>query len=154
MTTDLREAVARAIHEEYLRYRARHPIQSDPSAAAWDELPEELKESNRRQADNIIVKLDRIGCRVHWVTGREVVRLRMTRREIETLAEMEHTRWREERCRAGWRPGRIRNSRRKISPYLTPWGELADEVRELDRELVRRIPDILARAGLEIERAK
>ncbi|MBA7640533.1 hypothetical protein ES703_48202 [subsurface metagenome] len=41
---------------------------------------------------------------------------------------------------------------KKTSPYLVGWSELPDNVKERDRELVRQIPEFLAKVGLEIHR--
>ena len=42
----------------------------------------------------------------------------------------------------------------KISPYLVPWCDLTDEVREWDRQTVRALPDFLAKASFEIYRLR
>jgi hypothetical protein len=47
---------------------------------------------------------------------------------------------------------KLRPSTNKVTPYLVGWGELSEEVREWDREPVRRIPELLAGIGLEIRR--
>jgi hypothetical protein len=72
--------------------------------------------------------------------------------EIEVMAELEHERWNRERLRAGWRYGPERDTERKISPYLVPWSELPDEIKEYDRETARGIPQLLAEVGIEITR--
>ena len=75
--------------------------------------------------------------------------------EVAKLAEMEHERWCDERRSMGWTlaPGK-KDLVRKTSPYLVPWSKLPDEVKEYDRDAVRRLPEALARAGLQILRAK
>src|SRR5207248_1847394 len=57
------ETLARLIHEEYVRQQQRlgQTPKTNPSMVPWDELPEGLKESNRRQADDIGRKLRRVG---------------------------------------------------------------------------------------------
>jgi len=71
-------------------------------------------------------------------------------KEIEKMAVMEHGRWIVERLRAGWRYGPHRRPKEKMSPYLTPWNELPDEVKEYDRIVIREYPEVLAKAGLEV----
>ena len=51
----------------------------------------------------------------------------------------------------GWRLG-ARVPEKKLSPYLVSWGELAEEVRELDRLFIRGLPRFLAKAGFQIVR--
>src|SRR5207248_2665129 len=57
------EALARMIHEEYVRQQQKlgQTTETNPSMVPWDELPEGLKESNRRQADDIGRKLREVG---------------------------------------------------------------------------------------------
>lgn len=49
------------------------------------------------------------------------------------LAEMEHDRWNADRLRNGWAyaPGE-KNIDKKTSPYIVPWEDLSEEIRELD----------------------
>ena len=86
------------------------------------------------------------------VIGRKVVEMTFTKDEIEVMAEMEHARWNIERLFNGWRRGNKRDVSHKISPYLTSWKELPEEIREWDRETVRMIPEFLAKVGLEVRR--
>ncbi|MBW3660533.1 MAG: NAD-binding protein [Gemmatimonadetes bacterium] len=150
----INETMARAIHEGYLRQRlesgpGRDP---DPSLRSWDELPEALKESNRQQADDIRAKLHSIGCEILPidVDGRDEFEFRP--HELESLAVLEHRRWIEERRRDGWRRGDAKDIDRKVTPFLVPWEELSEEIRERDRHAVREIPTVLHRVGLTIHR--
>jgi hypothetical protein len=154
MKPDMRETIARATHEIYRTSRATDTNIKDVTTLEWEKLPASLKESNREQADDIFEKLRRIGCTVHKVRRRQVVLLTFTAEEIEIMAEMEHARWNSERLREGWKLGKKKDVTRKISPYLIPWAELSEEVKEKDRETVRRIPEFLAQVGLEIKRSK
>ncbi len=151
------EIIARAIHEDYLREaRARgETAEENPTAVGWDELPEELKESNRRQADHVAVKLEAIGCRAEPLGNAPSEPLSLTGEEVERLAELEHDRWSAERLFAGWTyaPG-PKDLERKTSPYLVPWEELSEEIRELDRNTVRGLQAFLAEAGFRVVRPK
>lgn len=152
MIWEIREAIACAIHESYRKGRAGDTAGDDLSLSEWEELSEFLKESNRQQADDIFTKLQRIGCSVDKVPDRTIDRIKFTGEEIEAMAEMEHDRWNAERLRDGWKLGKTKDVRRKISPYLVGWADLPEDVKELDRETVRKIPEFLAKVGLEIER--
>lgn len=147
-----RETIAQAIHAAYCAAEADLLQSEDPSLAQWDGLLDYLKESNRQQADHILDKLRLIGCRAVQVSGRPVTLVEFTEDEIETLARSEHARWVIERVRNGWTPGAQRDVRRKTSPYLAPWLELPDRIKERNRNLIRRIPDFLAEVQLEIQR--
>ena len=149
---DIRETIARAVHEDYRRAMANKLPSQEPSIAAWDELLEHLKESNRQQADHIFKKLNRIGYTVHKVNNRNATPITFTKDEVEIMAEMEHARWNNERLRNGWQWDEKRDSVKKTSPYLVPWSQLPDKIKEWDRHTVRNIPVLLASVGLEIRR--
>ncbi len=145
----VREQVARAIHETYRADHARRMVSADPSMAPWPELLGHLKESNRQQADHIDEKLKIIGRRVAVARGHKPRVREFTKKEVEVMAEAEHARWCVERLADGWKPG-PRDPAAKLSPYLVSWKRLPNRVREWDREVVRRIPEMLARVGLEV----
>ena len=67
--------------------------------------------------------------------------------QVEHLAEIEHGRWNVERLLEGWRWGPIKDVKKRVSPYLVPWSELPDDIREYDRQFIRAIPETLANTG-------
>ena len=151
------ELLARAIHEEYVRNQAARgftPL-TNPSMVPWEELPEELKESNRRQADHIGAKLRAVGCDIRTLEDWDAEPLSFTPEEVELMARMEHQRWMEERRAEKWvyAPG-PKDAERKTTPYLVPWEELPEEIREYDRETVRAIPAFLKEAGFQVYRLR
>ena len=149
------ERLARAVHEEYVASRlAEGTHVDDPSLASWDQLPETLKASNRSQAEHIETKLQAIGCALVPLHGVEAPDFDFTDDEVETLARLEHDRWMAERLRSGWVFGAARDVRTRRSPYLVPWEELTEKIRDLDRETVYRLPRHAARAGQQIVRVE
>lgn len=150
------EIIASAVHEEFVRHlkeKGETP-QTHSSIVSWDELPEHLKESNRRQADHIGIKLKAVGCSIAPLTDWDAVLFQFTSEEIELMAEMEHERWVKERLDDGWRYGTERDVEKKISPYLVPWSHLSEEIKEFDRNTIRGLPAFLAKAGFQIYRVK
>lgn len=147
------EILARAIHAEYVDEQRRQgaTATTNPSVVPWDQLPDSLKESNRDQAAHIGVKLAVIGCGVAPLRDWDADRLTFTEAEIERLAELEHRRWVEQRLGDGWALG-PKDIDARLSPYLIPWGQLSDEVKEWDRRAIRGIPGFLARAGYQVVR--
>jgi len=138
----LREELAKYLHNDYRRkQRGRKPA-SDPSMAPWEELLPYLQLSNLLAADDIPNKLAVVG----KLLSKRGERLRLTDGEIELLAEIEHGRWNLERLTSGWQLGERRVSRR-LTPYLQPWAELEDDVKEYDRESVRNIGPALEACG-------
>lgn len=148
---EARETIGRAIHEAY-RATQLGTQSREPSLADWDELLDHLKESNRQQADDIEQKLRRIGCGIGKARGGKASLMRFTAEEVEVMAEMEHARWNAERLLDGWKWGEKKDVAKKISPYLVSWQALPDDVKEWDRDTVRRIPEFLAQVGLEVHR--
>jgi hypothetical protein len=147
------EIIARAMHEEYVRrQRARgEDRDTNPALVPWEELAETFKESNRDQAAHIGVKLGAVGCDIAPLTDWDAENFEFSPDEVERLSIMEHERWMNERRRDGWRQG-PKDPERKTSPYLIPWSELGQEIREYDRVFIRGLPRFLARAGLQIVR--
>ncbi|HEV8612219.1 MAG TPA: RyR domain-containing protein, partial [Gemmatimonadales bacterium] len=150
--TAARDAIAEAIHERYRRDHGKEKPPQDPSLQAWAELAEGLKRSNRAQADDIIRKLERIGCGYRPAKDGKPTPFRFSQQEVELLAEEEHGRWMKERSEAGYSYGPVRDAERKTHPQLVPWSALADEIKEYDRKTVRGVPEFLGQAGFEVYR--
>lgn len=152
MNKEIRETIARAIHDNYREANTGETGKPESLMMEWDKLPDSFKDSNRQQAEHILEKLRGIGCTVRKVENNSIKPINFTSSEIEIMAEMEHERWNAERLLKGWRLGKKKDAIRKISPYLMPWSELPDDVKELDRQPVRKIPQLLAQVGLEVRR--
>jgi len=150
--SDTYELIARVIHEDYVRHQKEkgESSQTNPSMVSWDELPENLKESNRQQARHIGAKLKAVNCDIEQLTDWEAELFEFTQEEVELLAEKEHERWVKERLDDGWKPGPVKIVENKVSPYLVPYDELPDEIKEYDRNTVRGLPSFLAKVGLQI----
>ncbi|MGQ0701875.1 MAG: NAD-binding protein [Gemmatimonadales bacterium] len=148
------EELARAIHADYITQQlARGANPAERSLAPWDALDEDLRESNRQQADHIVIKLRAIRCQeVSHRDPRPAVE-QFAPGEVELLAQLEHLRWNAERVLAGWRwaPG-PKNVVLRTTPYLREWDEVPDEVRQNDRGAVRLIPRLLAAVGQKVVR--
>ncbi len=149
---DVREKVAKKIHEIYRQNKQDIMVSDDPSMNKWEKLPEAFRESSARQADDIYGKLQEINCTVQRVTDREIKLIKFTEQEVEMLAEIEHGRWNAERLLEGWKWGEKKDVKKKTSPHLVSWSELPEEIREWDRVTVRKIPEYLAEINLEVKR--
>ena len=149
------ETLARAIHGDYVRVQVAlgETQQTNPSLVAWDELPQRLQDASRRQADDIGSKLSAIGCGLEALTDWDADLFAFAPDEIERLAVLEHERWLEDYQASGWRyaPG-AKSVEQKTHPSLVPWVELSEAEREKDRDVVRLLPTLLARAGLQVAR--
>jgi voltage-gated potassium channel Kch len=119
------DLLAISAHEAYRQSSAGAEI------PGWNDLSEQAKQSNRAFADHIPVKLSEIG---HNKA--------LDQDEIERLARMEHWRWSLALKLKGWRHGE-RDEIRKRHPLLKDWEELDEPSREMNRQMVRRIPGIV-----------
>lgn len=149
---DIRDRLAGAIHERYRGDALSRVKHDDPALLPWSDLRDDLRESNRDQAEDIAAKLRLIGCRVEPVAGRPPAVASLSDEEVEVLAEAEHGRWNVERLLSGWRRADVKDGGAKLSPYLVGWTALPDEIAEWDREAVRAWPLLLAELGMEIRR--
>lgn len=149
------ELLARATHQTYLREQRARGVTDDGSMVPWDELPEALKNSNRRFADGIAPMLEELRYALLPAPLIEPGRspARFSDDEIERLARREHERWMGDLIRDGWQwtPGE-KDAEHQLHPLLVPWHELAEDERDKDRDAVRAVPQILSEAGFEIAR--
>jgi uncharacterized membrane protein len=148
ITTQVTEQLAQAIHEGYLQAAASRGEApgSGPSLRAWEELPDELKESNRAQARQVGEKLAVIGC--FMVPAFDpALRFEFDDEEVQLLARLEHDRWVGDRMALGYAHGPGRRGR--MHPDLVPWEELTDEARAKDVATVRGIPALLDSVGFQ-----
>ena len=141
------ERIGKVIHNKFLEENRYQNI--DPAMMPWDELRDDLKDSNRYQANYAEKILRSVGWEVRELTDQPSV-MDFTEEEIEEMAEMEHGRWIVERLRSGWSFGPERDPAKMISPYLASWKDLPDEIKDYDRRAVKDYPDCLRKAGLEI----
>jgi len=147
-----RETLARAVHDRYLAGRQESDDFGElPADVDWENLPEDYRERNRANVDDIGVKLDRIGRQVVPLVGLDGEGPGLGRDEILQLAQLEHERWLGERLGQGWTLG-PRDDAALNHPDLVPWDELGTQARQKDVDLVAEIPALLATAGYGIAR--
>lgn len=121
------ETKARENHEAYL---AGLKSEERVKAHGWDEMPENLKESNRWAVLHRAIK------REIWENTKEAERGDM----IEHLSICEHQRWMGEKAMDGWRhtDSPVQDKRRRLHPSLVPWAQLSNDEKEKDRVQVRK----------------
>jgi hypothetical protein len=145
---------AMALHlNHYEQRKTRDDFGQRNADVPWNELSQEFKDSNRKAADHMGVKIRGIGC--------EIVRENDPRQEVEIsdedlekLSILEHKRWNAERSLAGWTFSEERNDQLRRTPFLTDWDKLTEEVKDYDRGAVKSIPKILKLVGLKIVKQK
>jgi hypothetical protein len=150
------EELAEAAHRDYRENRERdgwrfgptrdnarklHPLLVD-----YSQLSELYKDSNRRLVRTIPRKLARAGYIMIPVEGTPLPAV-PTEEEVEKMARCEHELWMQERTTEGYRPGAVTSEKDLTHEHIKPWDELSEDIKEIDRDLVRGIPELLRRAG-------
>ena len=118
------------------------------SLPPWRDLDEQERDLNRASADDIAIKLEHIGARIVPAFD-DSPPLTFTSDEVEQLAELEHARWCRTRQDGGWIFGRTRDDEGRRHPDLVPWAQLPHPRREIDRQHVCLIPELLSDVGLK-----
>jgi hypothetical protein len=155
---DVLERLACAAHDlfcETLRdqgykYGDRHNSdKSHPTLVPYEQLPEYLKHANRSTVLDIANKLA--------ITGYVMIPARSNEpafdfpgKDLEILAELEHQRWLQEKETAGWQYAPETRETEKLHSAMMSWDELPEDEKQKDREMVRSIPRILAKAGYAV----
>lgn len=141
--------------EFHLRYVGASTGKLPANMKPWSKLDKTFQTANIEQARYSVEILESAGFGVRRVTGTPVVFTGFTDEEIELMSAMEHGRWNVERLLNGWRYSKDRNDNLKLHDCLIPWDILPDGedgVKKYDRDAVRKFPEILAKAGLEVFR--
>ncbi|MCC6155364.1 MAG: AAA family ATPase [Candidatus Hydrogenedentes bacterium] len=146
----VREELAKLLHEDYLRSVKGTPKAKQDSARPWKELNEEYKDSNRKAAEHIRVKLQSAGYGYRPVPKGTATPIKFPTPILNTLAQTEHDRFCRERIAKGWQHGPTRDDKKKTNPTLKPWDQLSRKEKDLDRAQVRAIPELMARVGFQV----
>jgi hypothetical protein len=174
------EKLAIAIHGNYLTEMIANDQDHHPSAVVWQELPEELKESNRNQARDIAAKLKSMGYEYDAGDTPFTSIEQFNPDTLLFLARKEHLRWQDEKKANGWtcaplsegfelarktvspeawnslnavqqKNAAIREMRKdKRSHLLTGWDELEEEEKQKDIKAVENIIPLLKSIGLRV----
>jgi len=146
------EKLARMIHHEYnVKQLQKHPGRK-LAYPTWESLPDDLKYSNIRQARRMADILRLIGCTIVPKESEYSQISSFTDDEVEYLAEAEHNFWVEERLSRGWKYGEEKDVDKKLTPYLVPYEQLDEEIKQLDRDTIKNIIPLLEAIGLSVHR--
>ena len=142
------ELLAVAIHARYNEKQLSDHPERALAYPNFSELPDDIKYSNLRQAQGIYEKLRRFGYTL-CPKGTAGAITAFSPELIEIMAEQEHEEWMAERISRGWTLGE-KNVEKKTSPYLIPYAELSDEIKDYDRDTIRNIPLLAERVGMAV----
>jgi hypothetical protein len=177
---EILERLARAAHQVYREGLARRGETAPAAALEYDALADDEKEQNRGLVRDIANKLAAAGYVMVSARSDEPP-FDFPGPELDRLAEMEHDRWMRAKIAAGWRWAGTTDKGKGLHAALLLWGgraadsgserddgagpftseELAaigadplpESEKEKDRDIVRGIPMILAKAGYTVLRA-
>lgn len=157
LVDEVQDGLAREIHESWRRDRERKRQERQsvsPSRAdvPWETLDDSYKDSNRRYADHIPVKLRAIGCHIGPLSERLPADMAANPLEVEIVARMEHARWCAEKWLDGWTYGEPRDEVAKRHPDIRHWLDLPKEQRGIDTMLVACVPAALKEVGKAVYR--
>jgi hypothetical protein len=147
------ELLGRALHEAYLKGLSDEHKggEGDLVLDAWEDLTEEIKERNRKQADRIVLILGKHSYRIAPLTDWRASNLKFGEDEVESMARMEHGLWYQVMVADGWRYGQVRSKKDKTNPDIKPWEGLPEDETKKNKEFIRNLPKALARTGFQIE---
>jgi hypothetical protein len=166
---EILERLASANHAAYREGLASRGTATAAAGKTFSDLPDDEKEQNRSAVRDVAVKLAAAGFVMAPARSDEPP-FDFPGADLERLAEMEHARWTRAKLAAGWRWAAETDKGRRLHQALLPWGgdgeawspeeraamgpgPLPEDEKEKDRDLVRGIPGILARAGYTVRRA-
>lgn len=153
--------LARLSHEDH-RLLKRQQIEQglvdgdvgDRALVPWEELDDDLVESNLAQVRDLPRRAEGLGLQLVRLHGaRPEGDLGIKAEALEGLSEQEHDRWCEHKRAQGWSTaprGEAKDEARRVHPDLVPYAELDEATRELDRNVIRRIPAQLAAVGMQL----
>ena len=147
---DMLENLAIAIHQQYNQKQLELFPNKPLEHPNFSDLPDTLKYSNLRQAHNIANILELAGWEMRPVSSAGEVVSEIPKDVIEVLATIEHEAWLKERTDSGWIYGVVKSTGKKISPHLIPYDDLAEEIKEIDRESIQQIPYLLGKIGMAV----
>jgi len=153
---DETEKFAKDIHKAYIKLNleqnANKPekleqIKKNPELQPWEDLPEDLRESNRQQAVHMYFKIRACGYEVKEIHDPRPAIETFDKDLFEALAIMEHDRWVAERKVNNWKYGPSNDKPNKINASIIGWEHLAESVKQYDYDAVSRIPILLNSVG-------
>lgn len=108
ITNPVRKQIGPQLHAAYKLIADAEAVLHNRSdrVQTWNQLDEELRESNRQAADHLHLKLAALGLRIRRTPEKTIAKIRLRDHAAavrELLSKMEHNRWMAERLLAGWR---------------------------------------------------
>jgi hypothetical protein len=148
---DVYDRLARSVHHVYLRSQRERGVAwaSTPAMRRWEDLSDDLRESNRGWVVGLPDRLARVGGTIAPRDGDNGTEIPAGM--LDRLARAEHDLWEAVRVELGWRYGPVRDDARRLHPLIgVAWEDVPEIEKEKDRDVIRNLPQILAEFGLEL----
>lgn len=141
------EKLAIAIHEDYC---AKNPCTKYD--LPWEQLPEDIKESNRDQARCLGKYLNETGYAFDAGDTPFPSVEKFCDEEIVKIAKLTHEIWMKSKFDAGYVYGEVKDAEKKTHPLLVPWDDprLPEEEKQKDRDIAVNIIPLLKSVELRI----
>jgi hypothetical protein len=136
------DETAMSLHGHYLEGSQRLPPGSPAALAAWDDLPDNLRDANRASADHIAILFASEGLPLTDKDG--IAQAVDEPATLDRLAGVEHRRWLADRIERGWRSGPERDNARLIHPSIRDYDRLSEQEKEKDRQAVKVLAGIVS----------
>jgi len=163
LTPETLEKLGAAAHEIYCETKKADGFTYGPEKSAekktspllvpYADLPEWAKEANRVNVRTVPHKLAAAGYIMIPARSNQPA-LEFPGDDLETLARLEHELWMAAKIAAGFKLGKPTAEDPKRNEYLVDWEQLDEATGNIDRNLIKGIPRILARAGYAIEKIR
>jgi len=148
-----RDILAKSLHENYIENRisAGSSSNNDQSMVAWEDLDSIYKNKNYQQVDNLLKLTSDFGFQITPLIDWDAPSYNFASEIVDQMAEKEHELWMADCTKEGWmyQPGE-KDLRTKTNPALINWNDLPDQERQKNRDYVRNIPKLLAKAGYQL----
>lgn len=129
---------AKIIHQMYYddQIALGETPESNSSLIPWENLSEDIKDSNRGQADHLPIKLRAIGLTLEAALNMSEP-LNFSPQQIRILARMEHQRWMADKLLDGWQAttGK-KDPQLKLTPLLFDFDVLPEDEKHKDEQTV------------------
>jgi hypothetical protein len=139
------EKLAVTIHEDFRR--------SNPTSdnnIPWEELPEDIKQSNRDQVRRYGELLGAAGYDFDSGDTPFPSVEEFDGAELEKMARRSHDVWMESKATAGWRYGPVKDSALKTHPLMVEWDELPEAEKQKDFDIAENIIPMMRSVGLRV----
>jgi hypothetical protein len=163
LTPEILERLAEAAHEAFCQGKMRDgwrlgaeknaAKKTHPLLRPYAEIPEWAKEANRANVRGIPQKLAAAGHVMIPARSNQPAR-EFPGGDLEKLAQLEHELWMADKIASGFQPGMPTAEDPNRSEYLVEWSSLPEDIKQIDRDLVKAIPKLLAAAGYAIEKIR